>query len=258
MWKQHITSKGKDMKNILFCISIFFSSIAYSAPKIIEYETEKYIQTFQSQNMQEQKVIAQKLEWSGLSDSKLFDLIEEKLLARYTTSIDKAEIDYLSWLAKALAFSGQKKYASTLNQVFTETQSEKLKKYTQIAIQKLPLYTEWNKIIVNEKIWDENLSGDINRFTAMIESKIPSLHKLAAKRIHFQRLYDIGLLNSLEKEILKNYQNPDINIDSFSWMCKALAGSRNINYKNTIQLVSSSATNISVAERAKKYLRYFN
>ncbi len=251
------------MKKLLTLLLITYSSFTLAIPDDIKIETESIIKSFQTGDFKTQKSIAQRLEWLGISDIRLFDAIEKKVLAEYAQyddneNNDRHGIDYISWLAKALAFSGQKKYTPTLSEVSNNSSSTKIVKYADISIKLLPKYTHWNNIIVNKDNWNSELSKDINRFSSMLTSNEPHLILLASKRIHYQRLHDPRLLNILEKEILSRYKNErSISEDTLTWMTKALAGSGNTNYRKTIDIVSEDAESSYVRESAYSYLRYF-
>ncbi|ODS23620.1 hypothetical protein AB835_07860 [Candidatus Endobugula sertula] len=65
-------------------ILLTFFILSYSAwglaiPKDVVEELDTYISIFKSGFPSEQIAVAKKLEWSGLSDPKLFDLIEKKI-----------------------------------------------------------------------------------------------------------------------------------------------------------------------------------
>ena len=58
------------------------------------------------ENWEQQILSARSLEYVGLSDPQLFDVIEANLLRVYEGNSD-APNSYAIWMTKALAFSGQ-------------------------------------------------------------------------------------------------------------------------------------------------------
>ncbi|ODS23619.1 hypothetical protein AB835_07855 [Candidatus Endobugula sertula] len=187
--------------------------------------------------------------------------MKKKLLESYLSKGNKEDIDYLSWLAKALSFSGQKKYSPTLLEIANnKSVAKKLRKYAKISIPVLENYTHWNNIIINDEQWDDNLSINNNRFSLMIRSDEFHLNRLAAKRIHYQHIYKLELLDLIEQKLVKHYQstyNSKLFINSFAWMTKALAGSRIPKYKKTIELISQSARHKKLRSKAKRSLKYY-
>lgn len=243
-----------------FCLFIFsLNGLAFS--KKLDAELEDYKNSFNQSNKILQIDTAKKLEWSGFSDTTLFDLIEQKLIMGHESPEKKSklDLDYLSWMSKALAFSGQPKYIPTLTQVTDETTHKKLRKYARQSLKILPQYNEWNKVILSEAKWNNELSNNINRFTSMIRSNEPQLIILASKRIHYTHEYNEDLLDTVEQELLKRYQETETRekIQAWSWAMKAISGARQEKHKKTIQTISESAKNKKLRKYAKKYLQYY-
>ncbi|NIB44240.1 hypothetical protein HBA55_31865 [Pseudomaricurvus alkylphenolicus] len=235
--------------------------ISLALPASVNSELQEYIRVFQGNDWFRQKQIAQTLEWSGLTQPELFDLIEAKLLDRYETEDDKHQADYLAWLCKALAFSGNDKYRLTIQRVAANAEHGKLRKHAKLSLAILDQYKQWNHDIIVESQWREDQSADVNRFTAMIQSDVLELKRLAAKRVHFKHLYEESLMDLLEQQLLANYQTDSghrLYVDSWAWVCKALAGSRNPKYKATIEKVAQQATHKKLRKYAKKYLQYYS
>ncbi|ODS23618.1 hypothetical protein AB835_07850 [Candidatus Endobugula sertula] len=227
----------------------------------IEQELKSYIAIFQTGSNSEKKTMIKRLEWSGLEDPRLFDLIEQQLLENYLSKGNKEDIDYLSWLAKALAFSGQDKYRTTLLKVANNNKtSRKLRKYAKLSISTLKDYKRWNTVIFNEKQWNNNWPIDINRLFSMVQSNDFHLKRLAAKHIHHKYIYHTELLDSLEQQLLKHYQssrNDHLFVNALIGMSKALAGSQYPQYKETIGYLAKSAKNKKLRAYARKDLKFY-
>ena len=77
----------KITNTLLFCFLAYYSFGVYARPESTNKELNQHIQIFlQKNNQQAQADVAKKLEWSGFSDPKLFDLIEKNLLTEHTAS----------------------------------------------------------------------------------------------------------------------------------------------------------------------------
>ena len=76
---------------------------AYQEEK--EKEIDELVKVFSLPFIMKQHVAAEKLAYLGHSDPRIFDLIEKQLLDSYLSLSDEYEIDWASWLAKALGFS---------------------------------------------------------------------------------------------------------------------------------------------------------
>ena len=171
----------------------------------------------------EQHVAAEALAYAGISDQKLLDVIENQLLNKYKSISDSYDIDWASWLAKALAFSGDKKYLGTLEVIFRDAPQKKLRKYAKVAIKLQPKYEKWNKIIADNTEFLSEYSIAINRYSNMLNSDVPDLHKLAAKRIFFEGI-DIPFMRDL---VIYRIGSPAPNTDKDTkkWLKKSLCTS---------------------------------
>lgn len=225
-----------------------------------EQETpDEYVKIFQSGSPIQQEKAAQTLEWAGLSSPKLFDLIEAKALEKLPAAKDKVNINYVAHLTKALAYSGNEKYRPTIEKIIAEAPHRKLAKHATQALASLSLHGKINPLIA-PKAWPEHAHPSYNqRILNMLASGNGELMRMAAKRIHFTQNYQPEFLAQLNKMIESNYQQSldSLGLDATAWMCRALAGSRVVEYKPTIEKVANEAKAEKLAKYAKKYLSYY-
>ena len=233
---------------------------------VAEMDREKDIQNFAdmvtSGNWVKYKEAAQLLEWSGLSDSRIFDPLEEELL-KITAKKNpgKQDIDLASWLLKALSFSGQNKYYDTVLMTSKKTKDSKIKKYAKLSLGQFEQYNKWNPIINSDEQYNKNVSPEINRFANMLRSDDFPLMELAAKRIHFEHQYDEYLMDVLAKAIETNNKSKyasNRDLDSMGWMMKALGGSRSEKHKPVLESLLKSGKHRKIRDYARKYLRYYS
>ncbi|GAB3092104.1 hypothetical protein G8770_04980 [Aestuariicella hydrocarbonica] len=246
--------------SVIACLS-FLSLNAQALPASAEQQLNTYIKTFEGNNKTAQIQIAQQLEWAGYNQPRLFDIIETKLLADFSSATHKTDVDHLSWLSKALAFSGNEKYRKTLTLVADEAKSKKLRKYSQQAVELLPLQSRLTPQILNSSHWNEQWDLETNRIAAMFNSQDLELKRLAAKRVHYSHNYNPEILNRFQQALEQNYKlNPKnaLFTDTWAWVCKALAGSRQQQYKATVTAVANNAADKKLKKYAQKYLRYFD
>ncbi|MFT5116672.1 MAG: hypothetical protein ACI9NY_000194 [Kiritimatiellia bacterium] len=91
---------------VLLC-SVLLSLSAIVSAALQKTEIEQYVEVFQYGEFKEKRRVIKNVEFSGLSDPRLFDLIEESLLKNYLNENPKGkQTDYLSLMAKVLSFSG--------------------------------------------------------------------------------------------------------------------------------------------------------
>lgn len=243
------------IRSLLFVASLFPVLAVCAEPTT----PEEYIQIFKGDNVVQQQEAAQTLEWAGLSSPQVFDLVEAKALQALPNATDKFNINYVSYLVKALAYSGNEKYRPTIEKIMKEAPHKKVKKYAQEYLPQLTAYSHLNPLIV-PKPWPENPYPSLNqRLVNMLVSDDTELMRIAAKRINWTNNYSPELLAQLNTSLLQNYQKPlkGERLDAVAWLAHALAGSRSAEYKATIEKVASSATEPALQKYGKKYLKYY-
>jgi len=224
------------MKLIFFKTTLLIALCTIlSSPVWAEYQEEKekevdeLINIFSQPFLMKQHVSAEKLAYLGYSDPRIFDVIEKQLLNSYLSLSDDYEIDWASWLAKALGFSGNNKYLPTLRKLESSAPDKKLRKYAAIAQRYTYQYEAFNPIIMNfDNIHsEETIPSEMNRlplsllrYKNMLQSDIPELHKLAAKRIYFEGVTDIRITDLVLFRIKS--PAPSTDKDTRKWLKKSL------------------------------------
>jgi hypothetical protein len=220
--------------------------------------TERYINVFSGTPSRSAELDAlNQLQWSGLSDPRLFDLLETRLLNLYPSARGD-DVDLASWYAKALGTSGLDKYRATLQGIVDSKANGKIRKYAQEGIDNIAKYAEWNPVISARDGLDPDKPEQTNAFVNMLRSDDWALKNMAAKRIYADRVYDTYLLDALDTEIKALYPNnyqSSLEVQTVAWMCRALASSRDPSYRATLQTVAAEAGSSKVRNYARKYLK---
>ena len=194
------------------------------------------------------------LEWEGLSDPKLFDEIERRVLeVSHGKPAGKSEVRKIAHYVRALGFSGQAKYIPTLQMLLSHRYYDD---YAERALVDQPLYQRWNPIISNRANFNPKLSDDVNRFMNMLASGDLLLGRLASKRI-YAGTRDPALYDALEKAIKANYMRTDLKSDeedSVAWMVKALGRSKEDKYRAVLIEVAQKSPMNGVVRHAKRSL----
>jgi len=226
----------RSMKLVLFKATLLLAFCAVlTNPAKAGYQEEKekeideLIKVFSKPFIMKQHVAAEKLAYLGHSDPRIFDVIEKQLLDSYLSLSDDYEIDWASWLAKALGFSGNQKYGTTLRKLESFAPDEKLRKYAGIAQRYTYKYKTFNPIIMNfdNDKSEETISSEMNllplsllRYQNMLNSDMPELHKLAAKRIYFEGITDYRITRLVLFRIV--HPAPRTDKDTKKWLKKSL------------------------------------
>lgn len=199
---------------------------------------------------------AETLGWTGLSDMRLFDVIEARLLAGYPAPRDvKSERQRLAWYIRALGFSGQEKYLPTISKFLPDRDYAT---YARHALKDLPDYKKWNPAISDRSSFEPKLSDDANRAINMIRASDFRLKEIGAKRVYYGRVGEEPVFEALAREVLASYAGADAsNNDEIAWMVKALATSANEKYRPVVQEVAEKTTDTKIARHARTSLDSF-
>ena len=222
---------------------------------------EKYIQAFSPGASEQMQLDAlNELQWSGISDTRVYDLVERNLLDKYPSASSKKNVDLVSWYAKSLGTSGLDKYRPSLQRVFDAGTDKKVTKYAREGLDNLAKYAVWNPIISDEKNARPDKPHPVNAYANMLRSENWEMMNIAAKRILAESVFDDYLLQVLDETLRGLYRESysgKNQILTLAWMTRALAASGNPDYKTVIEEVADNAGTKKVRSYASKYLRKY-
>lgn len=205
-------------------LALFITLISANTSAAFEEEKEQeivaYVNTFSLPFRMKQHTAAESLAYAGLTDHRIFDEVEKQLLQNYESLSDSYDIDWASWLVKALSFSGESKYLATIKMLQNDAPNRKLRKYAKLASGYSGQYRVWNPIIMSVEDYQEQYSLNINRYANMLRSEEPVLHKLAAKRIFFEGIQEQYISDLVQNRI--DHPSPDTDRDTRKWLKKSL------------------------------------
>jgi hypothetical protein len=252
----------KNMQTILaltFCLMGTFLNIPVLANSSQSAEVDKYIQMLGSTSYKTRLDAAKLISRSGITDSRLYTIINKKLLTEFNTKdLNRDHIDEMSWMCKALASSGSSDYIPTFEKIIQAANSAKLKKYAKQSLSLISEYAERNKLLNDTTNIDSNLSSEINKYIKMLKSDNITFKRDAAKLIYRGQFSEKKLFDVLSDELLKGYKQTSTNdrnyIDAMAWMCKALASSGMTEYKQTLREIIENSSSMKLQKYAKQSL----
>lgn len=223
-------------------------------------EVEQYVEILSSGTLGRQISAAKEITRSGLSDPKLFDLINNQLLDNYLQSNGSDHVDYMAWLCKALASSGLQKYKPTLVKVAETTEDPKLERYAKQSVELFEQYAERNKIISDESNASSGHDPEVTKIINMLKSNMMELKRDAAKMVIRKDYSEPAIYEIINDDLLAGYTSATdkVAVDTMAWLCKALAASGNPLYKETLTKIADNSGNPKLAKYAKKALKSMN
>lgn len=225
-----------------------------------EADVRRYQEIFTSKGRSAQLQAAEQLEMAGLSDPRIFDAIEKNLLAVYQVMPTRDDVNYASWLCKALAASGEDKYRATLQEVASNGGHRNLKKHAQNSLDQLETYKKWNRIIGDQSQAQAAGSADNNRYANMLRSNERGLQRLAARHLiesRSQNDYLLGLTQQAVQRDLSIDLRGKEDIDAVAYMLKALAVSGKPQYRATVEQAETQAASAKIRKYAATYLKKY-
>ena len=199
----------------------------------------------------------QRLQWSGLSDPRLFDAIEKQLLEHYRESeYNKQPLAILAHQARALGYSGNEKYRETLAEVRENAGNGKLREHANTALLQLPRFRDWHLLIESSNFPIEGKAAEIGTYMRMLSVDNPYVQRLAARAIFHERRQDADLLALAASRLDARFQDPELSIaaqDTLAWICKALGQSGNLIYQDLLTQVSTESPHDKIRKHAAKY-----
>lgn len=219
-------------------------------------EVDKYLNMLSSDSSKTRIDASKYISRSGLTDPKLFNFVEKKLLEEYQSNVtDPKHIDEMAWLCKALASSGNEEYRSTLQEVIDKTSSAKLKKYAKQSINLIKEHARKNKIFAESAYSEDGMSPQAARYMSMLKSGEIPMIKDAAKnlyrnRIDDQRVYDTA--SEVLLEMFRQKSSTSQKTDTMSWLCKALGASGISKYKDILDTIINETSDYKLKSHAIK------
>ena len=232
-------------------LALLLSLPLWSFGATLEEDVQRYVAVFQGDDAALHNKSVEELAWMGLSDPRLFDLIERRLLADHDRARnERAEKDRVARYFRALGFSGQPKYQPTLVRF---TSDAVYHRYATQALNDLPHYERWNPVISSRASFDPRLADDANRVRNMLRAQDLLLVRVGAKRAYFQP--DEAMLDLIAERVRGQYgvSDPE-HVDAVAWMIKALGKTRR--HDALLEQVKSGAPDRKVRNAADSALRH--
>ncbi|QYJ75151.1 hypothetical protein [Shewanella sp. FJAT-52076] len=220
-----------------------------------EYTKAEYIEIFKGDNEVAQHRAIETLVLTGLDDPEIFDQVEQRLIESLPYATDRDGVDESAWLMKALGYSGNPKYLTTLKNIEQGDHHRKVRGYAKKSIVELQLFELWNPVITNSATFTEGQSQRTNMLANGLKSSDLGLMARSVRYMANQRNNEPFLMDIIAAEL----ENPRLltqdneSQDVYAWYAKVLASSGDEKYKPLLKKLTLSPFK-KVAKHTKKAL----
>lgn len=251
--------KNRRLKTIfaglMLCL-LQFPALAFTT---VDEQIDYYLGVLEEGGYTIKLQMLQRLQWSGLSDPRLFDAIERQLLDHYKKSeYNEQPLAILAHQARALGYSGNEKYRDTLDEVRQNAGNGKLRRHADTAFKQLPRFRDWHLLIDASDFPVEGKDAEVGSYLKMLSVDNPYVQRLAARAIFHERREDADLLALAASRLEARYLDPDLTVasqDTLAWLCKALGQSSSLIYQDLLIQVATGSPHEKIRKHASNYVQ---
>lgn len=248
----------KNIEIIVLTVALFLMS-PVMANEVKDERIDTYLNILSSASMEKQKTMLNRLQWSGLSDPRLFDVIEKSLMDQHLErNLSNKQLAVLAYMTRSLGYSGNEKYRSTISTLSQDAFSPKIKRHAGKALRDMNNFSTWNALVKNNDLNVEGKNAAITTYMKMLDVDDVFVQRLAARAMFHEQLRDPDLLalaaNKLESMYLQSGLDGESQ-DTAAWLCKAIGQSGQSKYINLLAEVTSKTPYNKIRKYARKYSR---
>ena len=248
--------------NFLGLILAILLSSAVFASSTVDEQIDSYLYTLETSDDATKSKMLERLQWSGLRDERLYDVIEDKVLEIYQKTPNMGNSEFKTYLQhiRALGYSGNEKYRTTLNLVKAKASQHGkaviVRRKVRSALKDLINYVVWNEKIANSSAGISGKSAEITSYFKMLNSDNVLIQRMAAKATFHQQLQDNDLLQLFKSKLEEVYLKPGLSRvqqDVGAWFSKAIGQSKQAEYGEFLTIVVERTPYEKVRKHAAKY-----
>lgn len=209
-------------------IALAFMS-PYGAVAAFESQDEQIdyiLSQMKSGSADRKEEILERLQWSGLSEARLYDVFETELLEHYQEKyMEKEQASLLAYKVRALGYSGNLKYQKTLSLLASEAKQSNVKRHAKKAKQDLNDFNGMQKKLGQVEFQKDDIPFEVMTYMKMLKTDDSFTQRLAARAAFHERRNNEALLALVAEKLEGMYLNKnldDLAQDSAAWMCKVL------------------------------------
>jgi len=162
-------------------------------------------------------------DYSGITDKRIFDSLESKLLAiAGQDKISKEEAEAASWFAKTLASSGDMRYKQSLETVSEIVKNRKIRKNALKAIPEIEKFQRWNAVINQNEFELDGRPSSLALWMRMLASDHADMGLYALEKASTFADYDPNFSIMLEEKLHSAIPLQNLDEDQLAFYSKAM------------------------------------
>ena len=226
----------------------------------VEQQIDHYLDILENGELDSQVEMLKRLQWSGITDRRLFDPMEQEVrfqaVVSSSKSMNKSELARLSHMIRALGYSGNERYRNMLISVRDFSKNSKLRGHAKKAAIQLDKFKQWNRMIAESDFKVEGKPVEVATYMKMLDINDVMLQRLAARAIFHERQKDDDLLDMAAQKLANLYLQPGLDReaqDTAAWLVKAVGEYDNRRHRELLSRVAKDSPYKNVRKHAKKY-----
>ncbi len=245
------------MKKILVKCLLFIALVGTNGVFAQDSRIDKFLQIIESGSYNAKIEMLERLQWSGISDPLLFDVVESHALeGSQKSTLSKTELKVVAYHIRALGYSGNEKYRATLMQISKESASSRIARYAKKALQDLDNFGPWIALINNSSVVVAGKSAEVEMYMRMLNVDNVMVQRLAARAIFHEQHDDQDLLNLTADKLKSVYLKEGLDRqaqDTAAWFCKAIGQSAKPEFTDFLTTVSKNTPYKNIRKHAVKF-----
>lgn len=245
---------------ILLGLLLVHPSYGFTANNDTDQEIDRYLTDLQADDRSVMMEAIYRIGASGLSDTRLFDAVEQQLIATHSESLespkDKAIAEEVGHLMRALASSGKQKYSATFSKLLDEGRTRSIRNRAKSSIEKLSWYASRNATMQNMAKHVEGQSIWTTRFINLLTSPDPVMQRYGAEELNRFGSADDATISVIAQQLdaglaaLPDADKTQQNI--IAWYCRLLGKYAKAEYGEKLTTISEDS---SIPKKIRRHAR---
>lgn len=247
-------------RQLLLIPALLFGLGSASAAHANKAFAEAYYENFRDGSLTLQTKTCEKIsDYSGITDERIFDLIEDKLVKiSAQEKISGEEKKAAVCFARALATSGNTKYRQSLVSIGKNSSHRAVRKAAEEAEPQIEKFQRWNRVINSNDHEMQGRSDHLALWMRLIDSNQADMGIYALEQAETFNNHDINMLVLLEEKLQDAVSQSSFSDEQLDFYAKTMnflmAHPEFGKYTSLINEVAEKAKNKKLAKLARRAL----